>query len=338
MTMRKFFLFVLIVLMVALGGALWVINNSRAFSSIARAVLQQALPNVRIVELNVGRHQFSWPERAIFQDISCRVGIMGRSVLIQVKALQISGFSTVFSSRKVFTIHWAGGDVEFAPGKARGVAGEVQVSWDRQGVFAAQGPLSAEELLWDKLKTGKTICRLTSDGRRLGLGGIHAEAYGGIISGAGDLVFRPVGYSVNMKIADLKTARLAEFHDQIGAQIAGRISGTVQVFGDFQRPTLINADFFMPSGGKVNAALLSALIQYLPQSPEKKRLGQLIRIGGKLAVEVFSFTIKSNAPDRLAGKVTVASKEANIELNLTHDIHTDGTWDGLAEYWRVLFR
>jgi hypothetical protein len=167
---------------------------------------------------------------------------------------------------------------------------------------------------------------------------IHAEVYGGRMSGTAHVMLKPVTYAADLKLDGLQTAKLAEVNEQISAQMAGRISGIVRIAGDGTRPNAIETDLQMPSGGKINAALLSALTQYLPQSQERKMLEALIKNGGKLAVEVFSFTMKSHAPDKLSGLIKIASKQANMELNLTHDIKTDGTWDGLAQSWQAIFK
>jgi hypothetical protein len=108
--------------------------------------------------------------------------------------------------------------------------------------------------------------------------------------------------------------------------------------GDARKITTFNADFSLPAGGKVTSVLLSDFLQYLPKSREKKRLDKLVKIGEKLAVEVFSFTIQNDAPDHWSGVVQLASKDVNIRANRTYDIHIDGTWEGLATSWTAIFR
>ena len=99
-----------------------------------------------------------------------------------------------------------------------------------------------------------------------------------------------------------------------------------------------DTDLTMPSGGKVSASLLAALTQYLPQSREKKRLDVLIRKGGKVALEAFSFTMKGGQAGKFSGDVRLKSREINLELNLTHEINTDGTIDSLFGYWGKFFQ
>jgi hypothetical protein len=95
----------------------------------------------------------------------------------------------------------------------------------------------------------------------------------------------------------------------------------------------VDADLNMPTGGKMSASLLAALTQYLPQSREKSRLDLLIRKGGKIAMEGFSFIIRGGQAGKFAGEVHLRSREVNLELNLEHEINTDGTIASLLGYW-----
>ena len=335
--MRRILLFIFILLGCAMGSVLWIAHDPRPLAMIARWSLERAFPDVRVTDFKIGKHVIS-PQKTVFEDVFCATKISGHILVVQVKRLEVADFSTFFSNKKTLHVHLAGADVDFEPGKAHGITADLTIFFLDKRSILVTGPLTAQALLWDKLKAEKTSCQLKSDAKSVELWDILSEAYGGTITGMARIFLKPISYDADIKISRLQTSKLAEFNEQIGAQMAGRISGIVRVAGDVRRVTLIDADLQMPSGGKVNAALLSALTQYLPQSQERKRLDVLIKNGGKLAVETFSFTMKSNTPDHLSGLIKLASKEANIELNLTHDIQTDGTWDGLAQYWQAIFK
>ncbi len=336
--MKKVFLSVVILLGCVIAGLLWIVHDHQALAGIVRWSVARALPGVCVTKLEIGAQHFGGLQKIRLENVSCVARITGGILDIKAKGFEISGIRTLFSSTKALVVHVVGADIDFASGKGRGIIADFEIHFLDKGSTRMTGPVTVETLMWDKLKAGKTSFSLTGVGNALEFRDIRSEAYGGMISGMTRILLKPISYVADIRLDRLQTFRLAEFNEQISTQMAGRISGIVRVAGDAQRPTLIDADLQMPSGGKVNAALLSALTQYLPKSQERKRLDILIRNGGKLAVEVFSFTIKSNTPDHLSGMIKLASKEANIELNLTHDILTDGTWDGLAESWRAIFK
>ncbi|MBF0121927.1 MAG: hypothetical protein HQL21_00795 [Candidatus Omnitrophica bacterium] len=335
---KKIIIFVLILLGCFTGGLLWIINDPRPLSNMVRWSVERAIPGVRFSELKIAKQNFFWPARVVFENVSCRAQIAGHSLAVKAKTLEFSKFVSLPSLKRSVNCYLSGGEVDFEPGKARGLTAQLEISVSNKGATVVAGPLTVEALMWDKIKAGKTSCQLKSDVKSVELSDVRSEAYGGTITGMAHMIIKSLSYAVDINFDRLQTSRLAEFNEQISAQMAGRISGIVHVTGNALRPTLIDADLKMPSGGKVNAALLSALTQYLPKSQERARLDVLIKNGGKLAVEVFSFTIKSNTPDHLSGLIKLASKDANIELNLTHDILTDGTWDGLVQYWQTIFK
>ncbi|MBF0620112.1 MAG: hypothetical protein HQL19_08090, partial [Candidatus Omnitrophica bacterium] len=163
-----------------------------------------------------------------------------------------------------------------------------------------------------------------------------ALAYGGTLKGSVTVRFSENAYAANIAANGLDTAELSVLNGQIGAQMAGRVSGTIYISGRAGQLVALKTAWTMPSGGKVNAALLSLLMQYIPMSQERKRIEAIIQAGGKLKAEVFAFSLASDTPTHLSGAVTLKSREANLEVNVTHEVNIDGTWDSLGKYWNTI--
>jgi hypothetical protein len=148
-----------------------------------------------------------------------------------------------------------------------------------------------------------------------------------------------------LSLQDMDTEELTSLSPQVVEQVSGRVVGEVKISGAGKVLTDFLADLSMPSGGRVNAAFLATLTQYLPtlsnylpNSKEKKKFEALIKSGGKLAVETLSFLVKNDSSQHLAAALSLASREANINWNLTYDIYVDGTWDDLLQSWQAIFK
>jgi hypothetical protein len=162
------------------------------------------------------------------------------------------------------------------------------------------------------------------------------KAYDGNLTGKVMVQTRgtPITYNGEIFMEGFNVAGLGDVNPAISQQLDGVVTGTVSVEGDPVSLRTLDASLTMPSGGNISAALLAALTQYLPASREKKRLDALISAGGKLGMELFSFTLKGGKAGAFAGELHLRSREINLELNLTHEINTDGTIASLLAYWQ----
>ena len=121
-------------------------------------------------------------------------------------------------------------------------------------------------------------------------------------------------------------------------ELGGKLSGSLHVAGTGQQVGLFDTAWNMPGGGAVSAELLSSITRYIPDSVQKKRLDFLIRSGAKLPVESFMFTLKNDSPEQLSGIIGLKSREANLELNVTHEIRVDARIDALIRAWQAVFK
>jgi hypothetical protein len=175
---------------------------------------------------------------------------------------------------------------------------------------------------------------------------LKGEAFNGSFTGGVDIFYtNPPVYSVRLSLKDMDTEELTNVSPQVVEQVSGRVVGEVNFDGAGDELADFLADLSMPSGGRVNAAFLATLTQYLPTlsnylpaSKEKQKFEALIKSGGKLAVETLSFSIKNDSSRHLAAALSLASKEANINWNLTYDIYVDGTWEDLLQSWQAIFK
>jgi hypothetical protein len=335
--MRKIWLGILLFVVLIAFGMDRALNSPWLLIHLAPKLIARVSKDIPIKQITIARQQFFFSGRFEFKDVAVTVLIQSRPLVITIPALELSGIQSVLSEKRslLFMLHDA--QASFSLGQAQGVNTSLAFMWSGQGLKLYEGPLQAKLMVWDKIKIQNVRTQIVGEAQLLEFRDLILQAYAGTVSGHVRILYRPLEYVIDLAWKDLDITRLSEVNEQISQQLAGRIAGSVRVSGDLQRVSALDFSAIMPSGGNVNASLLGALTQYLPKSREKKMLDALIRTGGKLAVEVFSATIVNKTQDHIAGAVTMQSKAANLNLNLTHDIYMDGTWDDLLQSWKAIF-
>lgn len=179
----------------------------------------------------------------------------------------------------------------------------------------------------------------SGDERSVVLTNLTAAVYGGELSGSATVKFGPpAGYDAVLALQSVDCGELEQALGGVFRELGGKLSGSLRMAGCGRQIDRFDTAWNMPGGGAVSAALLSTITQYIPDSEQKKRLDFLIRTGAKLPVESFIFTLKNDSPDRLSGIVGLKSREANLELNVTHEIRVDTRIDSLIQAWQAMFK
>ncbi len=292
-------------------------------------------PGVIVRSVHVGLQRFSLPGQVRLTDVKVACEINAKPFLFETTEVIITGLQSFLSGDRRLLAVVENIFVHYDVGEFKDARAELTVVRD-----AVSGPVTIAEIRWDKLRAWDAAAFMIVNAAGLEVRAVKFKAYGGTASGK---VFVPLAskagsYAAEFLIEDIDVARLADVNRDIAAQIGGRVTGAVKFEGNAQTLSSLDADLTMPSGGQVSASLLAALTQYLPKSREKKRLDVLIRNGGKLAMEVFSFTMKGGEAGRFAGEVHLRSREINLELNLEQEINTDGTIASLAGYLQTFLK
>jgi hypothetical protein len=293
-------------------------------------------PEVRVKDLKVGRQHFTFPGAVDLSDVRLVLGLKGGDLVVDVPGMRISGLQTFFSRERMYRFVLAGASVVFPGVEVREVGADLMLGSRSGADFLLSGPVRAGTAKWDRVKAVDVDFFLSAVPGVWEFRACQARAFGGEVTGRGVLDFsNGFRYEAEIAAIDLGTAELAQVNPGIAGQLGGRVSGTVRLGGRDGRMETLTTDVGMPAGGEMSARLLAALAQYIPSSREKKRLDAVIKAGGRLNVEVLSFSLKSETPRHLSGGIHIISKEVNLELNITNDIRTDGTLESLLSYWQT---
>ena len=336
--MKKIFVVALLPAAVLLGGAYWALNTPWLSLEVARGAIRSALPGARVTELAAVRQRFSWPDSFTWDNVRIGIEIKGRTYHVTAPGLMVSGVRSILRDRSLLAVSVTNADALFPPGEAKGVQAAFKVSLQGRQLVLIEGPVTIASVAWDKIEARQVVFQFSGGLHEFEFRDIRAAAYGGTITGSARVVPVGLAYSADITVAGLETAELADLNDQIASQVAGRVNGHMRLVGRGDILLTLESDWSMSNGAKVNAALLSLLTQYIPQSEERKRLDALILKGGQLPVEVLAFQLRSDTPRHLGGEIKLKSREVNLELNITNDINTDGTLTSLVDYWKAYLK
>ncbi|MBF0388317.1 MAG: hypothetical protein HQL20_10800 [Candidatus Omnitrophica bacterium] len=324
----------LIVLLVVAGA--WALNSARATGFILQSLLARTVPAVEVRGVSLGGLVYSYPASWELKDVRLNLRLNQKPAIITAPRLKAGEVLRLLKDGQRVSIELGNAEISWDKLKAVGVSGRTVLA-RAAGSVAYSGELSAAQVTWDQLTVDQVRVALSGDTRELECKDLTAAAYGGALTGKARLMFTAVpGYALEVDYRNLETWRLDRALGGAFGELGGKLSGRFKAAGQGERITVLEVSSGMPAGGQVSAALLSSIASYLPSSAQKKRLEFLISSGGKLAVEVFSFTIRNDAPDHLSGEIGLKSREMNLELNVSHEITVDARIDALLKAWQAL--
>ncbi len=285
-------------------------------------------PGVVMKELRIGRQSFSLPGRLELKDVRIELGINGKPLILETPGVIVTGLQSVWGRERRILVSLEHAHGVYDAGDAREAGLQLTLAGD-----TLSGSVTAQEAVWDNIRARAVSAFIIIKGAEIEWRAVKLQAYGGRVTGQAVVHLGPsLTYAAEIFVEGCDVAQLAELNRELADQLNGVMTGAVKLAGGIGTVDTLDVDLTMPAGGQVSAALLAALTQYLPRSREKKRLDFLIRNGGKLAMELFSFTMKGGAKGKFTGELRLRSREVNLELNLAHEINTDGTLASLAAY------
>lgn len=321
-------------LLLALFGTLAVVAvNPRAMEFVIRQVLRSTAPEVK--EFSISSLVYSFPSSWALAGVRATVLSQGVPVRLFAGQLEIEDALHLLSDEKSVSIEARGVEAVCGELRIRGVLCRADLSRSVGGLVFS-GNFFVADVSQGALRVSEIKADFSGDEQTAAMSNLTAKVYGGTLSGNGYAgLAPPSAYDFAL---DFKSIDCAELEQTLGGffrELGGKLSGRLHVSGAGRRVDVFDTAWDMPSGGAVGAELLSSLTDYLPDSAQKKRIDFLIRSGGKLAVESFRFMLKNDSPQQLSGLLGIKSREANLELNVTHEIRVDTRIDSLWQAWQT---
>ena len=325
---------IFIIVIVLCLGIFLSLNTPLVSGWLIRQYAKQVLPPDTAVAVDISSQKFYFPGTLLFKDVQVTISERNQRNeprQIKIDQLAVFGIDHIFRRQKVIRFDLQGLRLESSEVVLEDVDVRGDLSIDKNSLKDIFGHLT--------LKKGRfyfyTIEHLKSvfngDSSELNLGHIVADSYGGKVRGDVNLSLNPTASFVTRFVfEDLDSQRMQGINEVIFSQIEGKVKGSLYVKGEGNNFDEFKADVQLAQGGKIQAALFSFLMQYIPKSRERGELERLIKIGGKVPVETGSCQIKNFTDTSVSGLCQMTSRKLNLNINVPIDINIDKRINSLS--------
>ncbi len=329
---------ILIILFLAIalvvGGAYLTLNTTLVTQ---RLILQQ-FPKVSnacgVQSLKLSSQKFDFPDEIVWDDVQAVLKCSDQQIEIDIKRLTLKGLANIFFGQKNLTL-----DIEEMMLKSpQAVLNNIYISAQiiskgSQSVFIAGGVrcLTAQ---WGDYAVKNITAKISGDERQIQFKDFAAQAYQARLEGEISLEYKPrLAYSIQMKLSDLDLVQLEQVSPVIVSQFQGKVYGTVKLKGNQEDLEFFQAEGDIEEGGRIKAALLGFVTQYIPRSQERQQLELLLKEDDMVVVELISVRLKSVTSHKISGLMKISSEQLNLDLNFPITINLDGKITSLFKYW-----
>lgn len=329
---------ILIISLIAVGFFLyWAVKSpffwSKAIEQIGNYSLRKTgggIRNVQITQLQCDSDHLE------FNQISGRIIYQNKIYQLEFKGLSFDGISSLFheSADIRSAADWIkvkSEDLEMEIKEPR-----VQTSFSpkdnqERKLFEA----SAQEIKYNDLSCSHMRAQGKAYSQNIEAESIQADCYEGKITARFRLSYAKIlSYQTDIDFIQVNLSRLENVNREVFSNLRGFVDGNVRISEENGKAAL-ESHLKISSGGEVRAELLKPLLQYIPQSLQRKELEKLIREDGLVSLDKGVVYLKSISDEKLSSQINLESRKLNLNTNLTVDVNVDG---GIRNYYKHLMK
>ncbi len=326
--MRRFFVTLVFGFLALAGSAYVVLNSGWFYTKILPRVAFGIVKNFQIQSFQSEKYNFRFPFRLNLENVKCLARINGLSHKISCR--QISLYSVSFHQVKGVVSKL---DVETPLYRAQGFDVVALADFNAKGIRQLDGTLSGSQASFLDYEARRISSLVKGDNEKIWFVDLAADFYAGKVNGDIFLDYaHQMSYSITMFLTGVDLERLRSVNDGVFSQIQGHLNGVVKLAGDMKTVSSIEASLDVPVGGKLKASLLGFIVQYIPQSTQRKELEGLIKTNGDVPFEQGNIRLKNLTSEKLATEIGLKSAKFNLDLNLGVDINIEGGLESLLRH------
>lgn len=338
MILKRLFVIVCLLMIVACIGAFVVLTSPRASSRVIGFLVGRSLPNATLKELTIAGQQFVFPERLSFTGVKLKIASGQENYAIGIASLEIGGLEDVFASKVSLPVKAAGvslehKDIRFSSAEITGAIALKALKFENW-----QGTLAIPEIEAYRYKVGNVHSVVSGTVQGITFHGIKADFYEGKIVGNINVDWtKEMRYQSEIKFEAIDLNALREVDDAIYGQIEGVVQGTMSLAGTSKAFDALGFKAQITKNGRLKAALLKFILPYIPRTEDSAKLLDLMKVpGSKVPVEIARMDLQTVDEHKISGLVKLGVGRLNLDLNLPIDILYDGNLLSLIEWVRKL--
>ncbi|OGX07044.1 MAG: hypothetical protein A2Z88_03050 [Omnitrophica WOR_2 bacterium GWA2_47_8] len=154
---------------------------------------------------------------------------------------------------------------------------------------------------------------------------LTAKLYGGTIAAEIVLAYsKDFPYSINLKAKEIGMLELEEINQAVFSNMKGKADADLHIVGTAGGITNVSGSVWSPKNAQIKAVLLKPLLDYIPQSTQKKELDLLIKEQGNIPLETAVLKIENYEDEKLATRVDLKSEKFNLDIGVKLDLNIEG--------------
>jgi hypothetical protein len=160
-----------------------------------------------------------------------------------------------------------------------------------------------------------------------------AACYEGKIEGGIVLDYvKMLTYTGHVNVDNVDLDALEKVNPDVFSKMNGRMTGGFILDGKESNIYNFESNVKIHSNGEIKAVLLEPLLNYIPQSTQRKDLEALIKEDGNVPLELARVTLKKLTADQMSSEINLGSKKLNLNTNLTVEINVEGGIKNLYQH------
>lgn len=332
---KRFVLFVIFIIVLLLFGAYFLLN-SRAFSEkiIPKLLAGNTGPAI-VSDVKITRQAFRLSGLLTLSGVSFKVKTEEDIFLVSLDLAEIKA-SKLFSREKarVF-IAMNGLGVDSKTFNLGG--GKTNIQLMRAGAMD-RGEFTAKKLNYLGFELANITGEISSEEPALNIQEVNADFYGGRL-GAEILLENDaeLNYSVKITLKGVDIKKLEQANKALFSNAKGIVDGDVEVSGNIKEGYKASGKIDSVSDMEVKAVLLKPLLDYIPQSQQKKELDLLLKQQGNIPLEAAEIILLNVTDDMIKTRVELKSKKFNLDIGSNLDFNIEGGFQNLINLQKRYF-
>jgi hypothetical protein len=313
--------FIMIVFLLSAIGIFWVASSVKAMQAVLKAGAGLFLKDITVQELVIKKQICRFPKEFIFEDVSFRLKHKAEDFDLSFKAIAFSELIKFLSAQEGASLEFKEGSVASSVFQIHGLT----VHLVSQGAMNWIGTVNVDKAESNGFEVKNIQAKAVVRREDATLFDIQAYSYEGQLKGIAQVYFIPlVRYVANLTFENLETIALEKLNTPFFSQIRGQVYGTIHVKGPAGGLEKIAMNVMLADGGKIQAQMLSPLLNYIPMSTQSKILQTAIEQKQLMSIDSGRLTLSNKDAEKIITGIQLKSKDLNLDVNVTVDIMIDG--------------
>jgi len=323
--LRKSIVFTTVFLSILLGVCFYVIFYSHWFPGfLLSRWIQTQYPAVELKSFDYKTRSFHLWDEIAFQDVRMVFKNGKTTEQFFVPSLVVKSDRALWKNDKKITISVDQGAVEMENLKVKGIGLNLILDSQRNIPMRLQGNLKAASVDFAPYRLEELSTLLEGTEGQINFKNVLVRCYGGNIRG--EISFdnpSMLEYRVYLQLSGIDLKEMRAISNKAFSLVEGRLDGEMRESGAGNKVDSFTANLNVREGGKLKAYLLTWVIDYIPQSVQRKDLEKLIKTESYIPIDKAVIQIKSLGEYQLTTVTNLKSDKFNLDLNLTEDINFD---------------